>query len=999
MRLLMNSIIAPMLLLCVGGSCLVCREAAASASIEPQIAVYAGYYDTHHHSTTNPKPNPWSGSPNVIFVGRPDGVGGGWDASAVRVANLGTTTLSNVIVTVDIGAYHYALWSRYSIPPGNSLILTQTIFENFDGSDNSTPGCYTCDSSLCVLDISPVVPVVHLSIDGARTDYVDDGQVLNTGGADMAGCPYSGSGNRSDESQDWIQIHPRPASIPLPAADRDIGLGVRNDVWVTDGQVHETLLSGNTLYLAGSFRHVAPAIGGGVPVHAISGAPMTGFPRVSGSVHTVIADGSGGWFVGGDFRSLNGIPRSNLAHVLADNSVAPWNPGTNGRVLTLAKIGTTLYVGGGFTIIAGQPRSGLAALDATSGLASSWNPDANGEVHALATTATTVYAGGAFTRIGGQARKRIAALNLGTGLATAWNANADRMVDALAVSGGTVYAGGGFTVIRGVARNRIAALDATSAVPTPWNPNAFGGVRALVVNAGTVYAGGTFATIDGQPRNGLAALDSITGHATAWNPNADGEVHALVMNGGTVYAGGNFNNIGGQTRSGMAAVGVGDGLATAWNPGANGHVHAVAVSGSTVYVGGALVTTTGQARNGLAAIDVTTGLPTAWNPNPNGPVYALAEVAGIIYAGGNFTNIGGQARANLAALDAITASANAFNPNATGGEVLALAAGGAAVYAAGSFTAIGGQARTGIAALNPANGLATSWNPRPVGLDANIIAVALNGATLYAAGTFDSIGGQVRNGVAALDVTTGLATAWNPNANSLVYELEVSGGTVYVGGAFSTIGGQTRSNLAALDATTGAASPAWDSNANQPVLALAVSGSTAYAGGGFSSIGGQMRSGIAALDATTGHATSWDPNVDSYGHVATLAVNGSAVYAGGRFSSIGFLPQNNFAAIGTGTTDVPPLSRRGDAALLHQNVPNPFGGSSLIRFEMVGWDKVTLKVYDLAGREVATLMQNESTGPGVHEVAFRGHGLASGVYLYRLSVGSIVETKRMVLFE
>ena len=76
----------------------------------------------------------------------------------------------------------------------------------------------------------------------------------------------------------------------------------------------------------------------------------------------------------------------------------------------------------------------------------------------------------------------------------------------------------------------------------------------------------------------------------------------------------------------------------------------------------------------------------------------------------------------------------------------------------------------------------------------------MNGSTVYAGGSFTNIGGQLRNDIAALDATTGLATAWDPNANSELSAIAVNGSTVYVAGVFSNIGGQPRRNIAALDA-------------------------------------------------------------------------------------------------------------------------------------------------------------------------------------------------------
>jgi PKD repeat protein len=165
------------------------------------IAVYAGYYDTHHSGRTQPKPSPWGSSLLTVFVGKPDTSSGGWDASAVRVDNLSGVTMNSVVVTVDIGSSHFSLWGTHTLLPGQSLVLTQTAFENFDGSDKNKAGCYGCDPSLCTTARYTTIPVVHVTVDGKTTVYNDTAQVLNTRGADSAGCPYTGT--RNDESTNW----------------------------------------------------------------------------------------------------------------------------------------------------------------------------------------------------------------------------------------------------------------------------------------------------------------------------------------------------------------------------------------------------------------------------------------------------------------------------------------------------------------------------------------------------------------------------------------------------------------------------------------------------------------------------------------------------------------------------------------------------------------------------------------------------------------------------
>jgi trimeric autotransporter adhesin len=93
-----------------------------------------------------------------------------------------------------------------------------------------------------------------------------------------------------------------------------------------------------------------------------------------------------------------------------------------------------------------------------------------------------------------------------------------------------------------------------------------------------------------------------------------------------------------------------------------------------------------------------------------------------------------------------------------------------------------------------------------------------------------SVSGQARNGIAALDATTGLATAWNPGAHKAVDALAVTVSTVYAGGEFERIGGQARNGVAGLDPTTGRGIPLHVPDLSC-AFGLAVSGSSLYVGG------------------------------------------------------------------------------------------------------------------------------------------------------------------------
>jgi len=80
---------------------------------------------------------------------------------------------------------------------------------------------------------------------------------------------------------------------------------------------------------------------------------------------------------------------------------------------------------------------------------------------------------------------------------------------------------------------------------------------------------------------------------------------------------------------------------------------------------------------------------------------------------------------------------------------------------------------------------------------------------------------------------------------------------------------------------------------------------------------------------------------------------------------------------------------------LFQNYPNPFNLSTNIKYQISKNSFVILKVYDLLGREISTLV-NELQKAGVYEVQFSNSGLTSGIYFYRMQAGNYSETKKMV---
>jgi hypothetical protein len=87
--------------------------------------------------------------------------------------------------------------------------------------------------------------------------------------------------------------------------------------------------------------------------------------------------------------------------------------------------------------------------------------------------------------------------------------------------------------------------------------------------------------------------------------------------------------------------------------------------------------------------------------------------------------------------------------------------------------------------------------------------------------------------------------------------------------------------------------------------------------------------------------------------------------------------------------------------VLEQNYPNPFNPRTSIRFQVSGLGFVSLKVYDVLGREVRTLV-NEAKSPGRYQVEFDAGDLSSGIYFYRMRVAGgqpFIATKKLVLMK
>ena len=594
-------------------------------------------------------------------------------------------------------------------------------------------------------------------------------------------------------------------------ADGTVDLGWTASV----SQDVETLaLSGSTLYVGGAFSFAQGTVSrlGAAAFDAVTGELLPWDPRAS--VVSALAVSGSTVYLAGAFSTVNGsTPRRNLAAVDATTGVATaWDPNVAGGLQAIVVSGSTIYVGGTFTTVNGSTtRRNAAAFDRVTGIATSWNPDIPylnlGTVYALAVSGNVVYLGGVFVRIngaapGGVGRNGIAAVDATTGVATGWTAALGQLnpttVFTITMSGSQLLVGGRFyNSGGGKQRHNMVVLDAGTGAVTGFAPTIGGDVRTLARSGSTIFVGGAFQSVGGLRRPRLAAIDLAKGVASSWAPAPGSEpsriVRALALSGPTLYVGGDFTSTASETRNHLAAYDAGTGALLPWNPDVDQSVRALAVSGSTVYAAGNFLTANGGGvdRLRLAGFDATTGTATAWNPSASSTVNALVTDGTQVYAGGTFTTVNGSVTRNrLAAFDTVTGGVTPWNPDLgpnVGRSAGALALAGGWVYVGGTFPTVNGSVpRKSAAAFDKTTGIATDWAPPDA---SGISDLAITGSTVYASGQFRvGDGNAFHAGLAAYDATTGAASGWAPVSDDSVGALAVAPGGLVAGGEFTAFG-------------------------------------------------------------------------------------------------------------------------------------------------------------------------------------------------------------------
>ena len=543
---------------------------------------------------------------------------------------------------------------------------------------------------------------------------------INAGGnvtslATLAGNIYAGGSFTDGARQNLIKVDALGA---LDAAFNPDPSG---------GTVRAILANGVSIYAGGSFTTMfGGAVGSLVKIDVAGPALDAGWtPAPNGIVNALATDGTN-IYAGGTFSTFGGATRVRLGAtaLTGTGTAAAWYPGpvSASNVNALAIAGGNVYIGGDFQSVNGQPRHNLAAAAAdVTGALQGWAPEASDFVFALGATASAIYAGGQFGGVGGRALMSLYPVDLLTGAAMPFfshdfSGGIGNDLRSIAVCGNAIYVAGTFSQVDGVLRLNAAAFDRNTGALLPWDPDVDNDVNVVVCGDGVVYLGGIFNILNFTPpgaqvtRNGLAAVDPVTGAPTGWDPAGAGvvDINAMALSGSTLYVGGNFATIGNPVavaRPNVAALDTADSSATSWNPAVtNTGIQTIALSSSELYLGGSI---TAPFVRSVAVRVSDASIDPAWNPAPDAAVQSLAVAPdGTVYMGGSFQLVTGQPRQFAASLTPVGALTG-WNPapDAAVNQVTVGADG--RVYLAGGFTGTNSHATRFFATYSEPTSFAT----------------------------------------------------------------------------------------------------------------------------------------------------------------------------------------------------------------------------------------------------------------------------------------------------
>ncbi|TVR00616.1 MAG: hypothetical protein EA398_11100 [Deltaproteobacteria bacterium] len=436
-----------------------------------------------------------------------------------------------------------------------------------------------------------------------------------------------------------------------------------------------------------------------------------------------------------------------------------------GPELRLAATNGMLVVGGRFTAVDGEARTGLAAFD-TDGELLDWAPHAvlaDGApaiIHAVATDGGVVHIGGNFAQVNGEVRSTLAAITSGGELLD-WTPSVEGVVGAMAVHGDVLYVGGQLSVQGDGRYLRVVGIRledaALSGFDVRLGGNLTGEVRDLLPTPAGLVIIGDLTTPGANPREIVRA--TWAGELDNWTPHADGEIHAIAPVGhDDVVLGGPLEAAESIPRRSVAAV-TPEGAVTHFRIDVDdAYADILAWHGNRLLLGGSFASIGGEPRQRLAAV-TPEGTLTDWTPAPirPDPHQRARDVAALAVLGDRIAAavVGPQGLANYPSLQVFDAETGELAWSAGNAGAFTLLGTDTHVFVAGRFRQFGTiRNHPDFAALSHDGNLLDWAIDYPEGFEIGsprVTHLAWLDERLFLAGRFTGVNNEPRPGVAALD--------------------------------------------------------------------------------------------------------------------------------------------------------------------------------------------------------------------------------------------------------
>jgi trimeric autotransporter adhesin len=312
------------------------------------------------------------------------------------------------------------------------------------------------------------------------------------------------------------------------------------------------------------------------------------------------------------------------------------------------------------------------------------------------------------------------------------------------------------------------------------------------------------------------------------------------------------------------------------------------------------------------------------------------------------------------------------------------------LYAGGKFGDAGGTTWNPQAVYYIAKFNGTNWGPVGGGMSDRVNEFTIHNNLLIASGYFTTAGTASANYIASWN-----GSYWSALGSGMDYKvtaLASYNGVLFAGGQFSTAGGVPATNIAKWNGSSW--SSAGTELASGQVNSLCVYNGLLYAGGDFHNIGSNEPNYIAVWNGNGWSSVGSGTN----GTVIILYANNGSLYVGGNFTQAGGTSVNNIAKYNTSVNVNNISSGIPENFSLKQNYPNPFNPQTKIGFEIPKSSPVKLIVYDITGKELITLV-DENLQAGVYETEWNASSFSSGTYFCKMIAGDYVQIKKLSLIK